>query len=280
MIGSRLRAATSAPRPPRPPGSSTARRQAPSSAQRLADPLSRRTAGSAACACTAIGATASRIDARWSGRRPTVACSRTRPSVSFLGRDPSTARVACVANWRDPVSPRTLALGEASGTKPGRGAADRWPPVGRASAAGARPITIPPGAAEVPAVTSPGSAGVAGSAEGGDAGAGWPAGWGDESLGVAGLVCAGRGVGAGSSEGWDAGAGGAAGAGGGWGATRGGRRERGSTYWSSPSRIPRWTYGASCSGSPDGPGSAIGSPSSTRCARFTSSWPRWVSDAL
>ena len=76
-------------------------------------------------------------------------------------------------------------------------------------------------------------------------------------------------------------AGGAAGAGGGLVATRGGSKDSGSTYVSSsPTRTPRWTYGTSCSGSPDGPGSAIGSPSSTCAPRFTSSCPRCVRDAL
>ncbi len=41
-----------------------------------------------------------------------------------------------------------------------------------------------------------------------------------------------------------------------------------------------WKYGTSCSGVPDGPGSAIGSPSETETPRSTSSVPRWVSEAL
>ena len=49
---------------------------------------------------------------------------------------------------------------------------------------------------------------------------------------------------------------------------------------SSPTRMPRWTYGTACSASPDGPGSAIGSPSATMAPLRTRSGPRCVSDAL
>jgi hypothetical protein len=87
------------------------------------------------------------------------------------------------------------------------------------------------------------------------------------------------GVGCASEEGVDAG--GAAGAGGGLGALRGGSRPSGSTYVSfSPTRIPRWTYGAACSTSPEGPASASGSPSDTEAPLRTRSVPRWVSEAL
>ncbi|GIU94299.1 MAG: hypothetical protein KatS3mg012_0756 [Gaiellaceae bacterium] len=76
-------------------------------------------------------------------------------------------------------------------------------------------------------------------------------------------------------------AGAAAGTGGGGAAPRGGSRVSGSTYVSAaPTRTPRWTYGRSCSTSPDGPGSATGSPSRTRAPARTRSGPRWVSDAL
>jgi hypothetical protein len=107
-----------------------------------------------------------------------------------------------------------------------------------------------------------------------------------------GATAVGSGVGAGGATGREAtggcddstgglGAGGAAGAGGGLGALRGGSRLRGSTYVSAtPARIPRCTYGVSCSGSPVGPGSAIGSPSTTDAPFPTRSVPRWVRDAL
>ena len=88
-------------------------------------------------------------------------------------------------------------------------------------------------------------------------------------------------VACGSTPGSEGGAGGAAGAGGGLGALRGGSKLRGSTYVSSsPMRIPRWTYGTSCSASPEGPGSASASPSPTCSPRLTRSAPRCVSDAL
>jgi hypothetical protein len=97
---------------------------------------------------------------------------------------------------------------------------------------------------------------------------------------VAGGDGAGSGIGVGAGAGTGAGAGGSAPAGGGVG-TRDGRSESGSTYVSSePKRTPKWTYGTSCSGSPDGPLSAIGSPSLTSSPRPTSNCPRWVSDAL
>lgn len=94
---------------------------------------------------------------------------------------------------------------------------------------------------------------VAGAVSGGAGGAGDGAGGGAAAAGGD----AGAGVGCG------AGAGGAAGAGGGLvGAPRGGSSESGSTYVSpSPTRMPRWTYGTGCSGSPEGPASAIISPS-------------------
>ena len=85
-------------------------------------------------------------------------------------------------------------------------------------------------------------------------------------------------AGGGAGSGWGAGAGGAAGAGGGWVALRDGSRASGSTYWSSPTRTPRWTYGTECSGSPEGPGWAIGSLSATLAPFLTSSGPRCVSE--
>ena len=93
---------------------------------------------------------------------------------------------------------------------------------------------------------------------------------------TAGAPIGGSGTGSG---GGGKGAGGAAG-GGGVVTLRGGSRDSGSTYTSPAVRIPRWTYGTSCSGVPDGPGSASGSPSRTESPRCTSSGPRWVSETL
>lgn len=88
------------------------------------------------------------------------------------------------------------------------------------------------------------------------------------------------GVGAGAEAG-GAGAGGAAGVGGGMGTARGGSRDSGSTYVSSaPTRMPRCTYGTSCSETPVGPASASGAPSTTRSPRLTRSGPRWVKETL
>lgn len=95
--------------------------------------------------------------------------------------------------------------------------------------------------------------------------------------GVAGCSAAGDGTDAGGGVG----AGGAAGAGGGLGALRGGSSSSGSTYVSlSPTRMPRCRYGTSCSASPVGPGSAIGSPSATVAPLRTRSVPRCVREAL
>lgn len=101
--------------------------------------------------------------------------------------------------------------------------------------------------------TTTGGTEVAGAVSGGAGGAGDGAGGGAAAAGGD----AGAGVGCG------AGAGGAAGAGGGLvSAPRGGSSESGSTYVSpSPTRMPRWTYGTGYSGSPEGPASAIVSPS-------------------
>jgi hypothetical protein len=94
----------------------------------------------------------------------------------------------------------------------------------------------------------------------------------------AGCSAAGGGCGA-SGGGLDAG--GAAGAGGGLGALRGGSNPSGSTYVSlSPTLIPRWTYGTSCSASPDGPGSAIAAPSATAAPLCVRSVPRCVRETL
>ena len=120
-----------------------------------------------------------------------------------------------------------------------------------------------------------GGAGPATGAPGGGAGVG---------DGLGGGLGGGLGDGAGSGAGEGAGAGDGSGAGGGAGggdAAREGSRPSGSTYFSSsPTRTPRCTYGVSCSASPDGPGSATGSPSPTWAPRLTRSVPRCVSEAL
>ena len=87
--------------------------------------------------------------------------------------------------------------------------------------------------------------------------------------------------GGGEGSGAGCGAGGASGAGGGREARRGGRRVSGSTYNSAgPTRTPRWTYGAPCSASPVGPGSARTASSETTSPRRTCSVPRWVSETF
>ena len=104
---------------------------------------------------------------------------------------------------------------------------------------------------------------------------------GEGSDGPAGAAGGATADGGGEGSACGAGRAGAAGAGGGLGALRGGSSPSGSTYVSpSPSRIPRWTYGTACSGSPDVPEAAIGSPSATCWPRLTRSAPRWVSEAL
>lgn len=122
-----------------------------------------------------------------------------------------------------------------------------------------------------PRATTAGSGAGRGTAGGAGAGAGSGAGAGGDA------PTGGSGAGAGAGG---AGAGGAAG-GGGVGAARGGSRDSGSTYVSpSPTRMPRWTYGTSCSGSPEGPASATEVPSATLSPRLTRSGPRWVSETL
>jgi hypothetical protein len=111
----------------------------------------------------------------------------------------------------------------------------------------------------------------------------------------AGCATGGVGEGAGSTEG-DAATGGSTAGGGGAGSggtgaggatggggvvvARGGSRVRGSTYVSPSTRTPRWTYGTSCSGVPEEPGSARGSPSCTGSPRATRSGPRCISETL
>jgi hypothetical protein len=73
-------------------------------------------------------------------------------------------------------------------------------------------------------------------------------------------------------------AGGGAGAGAaGAGEGRGGSNVSGSTYpfGSSARLMPRWTYGTSTSGSPDGPIVPTGSPSATPSPALTAIAPRW-----
>jgi hypothetical protein len=122
---------------------------------------------------------------------------------------------------------------------------------------------------------SPGTSAVASELDGSDPPGGGD-GWGAAGVG---LGCSAAGGGAEAGVGLEAG--GAMGAGGGMGALRGGSNSIGSTYVSlSPTRIPRWRYGTSCSDSPVGPGSAIGSPSATLAPFRTRNAPTWVSDTL
>jgi hypothetical protein len=125
-----------------------------------------------------------------------------------------------------------------------------------------------------------GAAAATGAGSGADATGGAGGGGPDVGLGVGPGEDAGVGFGAGVGVGAGAGGGAGSGTGGATGA-RTGRSVAGSTYFSaSPARTPRWTYGASCSGSPDGPGTAITSPSLTRAPRLTASGPRCVKDAF
>ena len=138
------------------------------------------------------------------------------------------------------------------------------------------PIWTPPPVSSVALVVEPGGASAVGPAPASstDPGAG-----GTGGVTAAGLSGTADGGGEGSGAG--CGAGGASGAGGGREARRGGRRVSGSTYNSAgPTRTPRWTYGAPCSASPVGPGSARTSSSETTSPRRTCSVPRWVSETF
>jgi len=137
-----------------------------------------------------------------------------------------------------------------------------------------------PGVPGVPAARVCTISGGAPSGTESETGTGTAAGVGADSGTAGGAASAIGGVGAGAEAG-GAGAGGAAGVGGGMGTARGGSRDSGSTYVSSsPARMPRCTYGTSCSETPVGPASASGDPSATRSPRLTRIGPRWVKETL
>ena len=105
--------------------------------------------------------------------------------------------------------------------------------------------------AKLPGAWATGAAGSGSTGAGAGAGAGVGAGAGAGVGAGLGAGCAATGGGGVAGEGGRV-AGGAAGAGGGLEALRGGSKPSGSTYLSpSPTRIPRWTYGVSCSASPE-----------------------------
>ncbi len=152
---------------------------------------------------------------------------------------------------------------------------------GRATALAPTRPALPPVAVPGPASAAGGvstgcsAGGSAGCAGVGCAGVGCAAADG-AGASVAGGSCAAGGAGGGGGAAGGAGVGGGAGA----GASRTGSSVSGSTYVSpSPARTPRCTYGTPCSGSPEEPPWATGSPSATSSPRRTSSVPRWVSDA-
>jgi hypothetical protein len=114
--------------------------------------------------------------------------------------------------------------------------------------------------------TSAGAASTDASTTGAGCGSGGGACW----AGGAGAGCgAGAGLGAGCGEG----------AGGGAGAARGGSSVSGSMYpfGSVATRIPRWTYVASCSGVPLGPIDPTTAPSRTTSPLRTAIEPSWTS---
>jgi hypothetical protein len=280
MIGSRLRATRSAPKPAPPtasPASSTA-----ASTVNGTRPRRSRLAGAA------LGAVPPVERSRTSCVGEFV-CTSVRTAERRCSR--STRGGACGAGLRLSLeaSPRAEAPLDMTAPLTGRlrprspgGAARSASPAVTASTRPLRGLAFAGTRSEVPGVAAGADADFAAAGAGEASGAGLgadragsvPVGAGEAAGGAA---AAGGGDGSGSG----AGAGGAAGAGGGLGALRGGRRPSGSMYESSEASLtPRWTYGRSCSGSPEGPGAAIGSPSATRSPRLTRSAPRWMSDAL
>jgi hypothetical protein len=214
--------------------------------------------------------------------------SRPRPT----GRAPRAVRVMVGAGVRVAVFPfRAItcpseAISTLRATFPGSGGADgpasrrslrNRPPVPRVPwgavavalppergsfrrAAGESPICVWAAPAAGSADAAPESATSAGSAAGvaAEAGRTGAAGAGSGAVLDLGREAVPDWAGAGGEAGAAAGGGADGEAGDGKGAAcRGGSRRSGSTYVSpSPTRIPRWTYAASCSGTPEGPGSA------------------------
>jgi hypothetical protein len=203
------------------------------------------------------------VDARGVGRRLSVAAVRTSDAAAPAAATGRTdrGRMAPAIRGAPSGSPCTEPSGRARRTFAFEAASPE--------VAG---IALGPGVALESAEVDVGT----GSVAGGDVAAA-----GEGSDGPAGAAGGATADGDGEGSACGAGGDGASGAGGGLGALRGGSSPSGSTYASpSPSRIPRWTYGTACSGSPDVPEAAIGSPSATYWPRLTRSAPRWVSEAL
>jgi hypothetical protein len=143
--------------------------------------------------------------------------------------------------------------------------------------AGAASASLAPGSLASAAATGsgalvasePGAGAACGSGSG--CGVGCGCGWG---VGCGWEAGCGWGVGCGCGAGCGAG-----GSGGGGGPARLGRNSIGSTYpcGSADSRIPRWTYGVSCSASPLGPMVPTTAPSSTFAPLVAAIPPRWTS---
>jgi hypothetical protein len=259
MIGSAPRATRSAPRPATPVTSTeiAARIQSGGPTSRLSDGGAAAVVTGACCARSRSGTRAtavvrpadepdepaparSRAGASTAlaarGRSTAAPRSATRPTAT--GREPSTAvrtrlGARCVTvcapavrstGSREVVSPCRPRFGV-----PSRPSATACP---RAGAAYGAEVAVSGGAAadSVAGAVATAAGAAAGGADAGSAVAGGEAG-----------AEAGAGAGAEAGAGAGTGAGGAAGAGGGWGALRGGSRASGSTYSSSPTRIPRWT---------------------------------------
>jgi hypothetical protein len=284
MIRSALRTTREATSPA-PPASTSRAASRPSSARARgenaarrgsvltrSDARARRCAGrtkraSRMAACrraSSVWRTGRPAECRWKRELLTVARASipegTSPAMratAFPGTEDASPVVRIRFEVRPPtvvVAPRpcfSAGASDAMTTRPGRASGILAPvaPLGAVAAAGGLPGS------------ETGVAAGGGTAAGGDAG------------------CSAAGGGAGAGGGLEAG--GAAGAGGGLGALRGGSSPSGSTYVSpSPTLIPRWTYGVSCSTSPDGPGSAIAAPSATGTPLRVCSVPRCVSETL
>jgi hypothetical protein len=203
----------------------------------------RRTGRPCAWACDAAAPEPTRLVALLAVTRP-AGTEEIAPTVRIASHEPSCAAVA---------PPRHDLGSGASGattTRPARGP-------GSAAPAPSMGVVVAIGGLD----SSGAGVDVVGGGAGGDAG------------------CSAAGGGGASGGGLDAG--GAAGAGGGLGALRGGSNPSGSTYVSlSPTLIPRWTYGTSCSASPDTPGSAIAAPSATAAPLCVRSVPRCVRETM
>jgi hypothetical protein len=248
------------PRPSRATGSASRRRSPTPLAATDTLPASTSTAGPACRATTAAAAWSARTRAT-----PLLSCPELC-DAAFAAEACSVGATSNRCAPLDGVDDWVRAVPALAGAGAGFGVAS----AASASVDGST-VSVAVGVA----VPGDGVAGWAGAGSGAGAGEGAGAGAGGAAGG-----CSAAG-GAGLGGGWGAGAGGAAGAGGGWGALRDGSRPSGSTYVSlAPNLTPRCTYGTSCSASPLGPGSAIGSPSETVALRLTRRSPRCVSETL